>query len=227
MALSNTTRRAQSATEALHDILFHQIVSLELEPGKKISESEIASQYDVSRQPVRDAFYRLSQQGLLRIRPQKATVVTHISIPDLRRARFIRVALEKEIVREAAKNMTPTAIGTLKDLIEAQAVVLDQGSIIAFYELDELFHQELCRIAGQPKVWHLICDTKAPADRVRFLSLAFDSRTALQDHKDILSSLVSGDVLSASDQVEIHLSRVLTALPRIQANHPDRFKETT
>lgn len=226
MALSPLPNRAQSATEALHDILFRQIVSLELAPGTKISESEIARQNDVSRQPVRDAFYRLSQQGLLRIRPQKATVVTHISITDLSHARFVRVALEKEIFSAAATRLTPDAINRLKTLIQEQEAALDKGSDSDFYGLDELFHQELCNIAEQPEVWQLICDVKAPADRVRFLSLAFDSQTALQDHKNIVASLIKADGAAISHLIDTHLSRPQITLPRIQANHPDCFKET-
>jgi DNA-binding GntR family transcriptional regulator len=46
------------------DVVFYHVyeasVSLELLPGAKISEAEIAAQFGVSRQPVRDAFSRLA-----------------------------------------------------------------------------------------------------------------------------------------------------------------------
>ncbi|WP_380056879.1 GntR family transcriptional regulator [Falsihalocynthiibacter sp. SS001] len=225
MALPIDHSRAQSATEVLHDLLFRQIISTELEPGQKISEAEIAGKYEVSRQPVRDAFYRLAQQGLLRIRPQRSTVITHISISALHQARFIRIALEKEIMLAAAQNMTPEAQESLSELIELQEAALANDSDAEFYRQDDKFHEELCKIAGQPYIWELICNTKAPADRVRFLSLAFDGRTAIADHKQILQHLIDGNGAKAADLTNVHLSRVLTALPRIQAAHPDRFKE--
>lgn len=217
--------RPQSTTEQLHDILFRKIVSMEFLPGRKISEVEIARLHDVSRQPVRDAFYRLSQQRLLNIRPQRATVITHISVKDVEQARFTRVALEKEVVREAARQITDSHAATLGNLIQLQEEALQQNSDDEFYTYDELFHQKLCEIANQPDVWTLISDTKAPADRVRFLSLEFDGQTALADHKALLEQLIKQDGESAANIIDIHLSRVMTALPRIQSKHPERFKE--
>jgi DNA-binding GntR family transcriptional regulator len=226
MGLNSDHRRAPSVTEEIHDQLFRRLVAMDLQPGQKISETEVAQQYDVSRQPVRDAFYRLSQQGLLRIRPQRATVVTHISIPALHRARFIRVALEKEVMLEATKRLSEKSVERLETLIERQREALAKGSDPEFYIWDEAFHAELCDIAGQPEVWELICDTKAPADRVRFLGLEFNRDPAIQDHLDLIAAMSAGDGASAANCVDIHLSRIIGALPRIQANHPACFKET-
>lgn len=225
MGQIGSLQRPHSATESLHALLFKQIVSLELRPGQKISEIEIASKYDVSRQPVRDAFYRLSQQGLIQIRPQRSTVITFISTAHLYRARFIRVALEKEIALEAAKEFKLGNATALNELIRLQQDALDLGSPEEFYALDERFHQILCDIAGQPDVWTLICGTKASADRVRFLSLAFDGQAALQDHKNLVAALQQRNGQAAAEIIDIHLSRALVALPRIQSNHPDCFKE--
>jgi DNA-binding GntR family transcriptional regulator len=214
-------------TEEIHDQLFRRLVAMDLQPGQKISESEVAQLYDVSRQPVRDAFYRLSQQGLLHIRPQRATVVTHISIPALRRALFIRVALEKEVLLEATKRLTEKAVERLETLIERQREALAKGSDPDFYVWDEAFHAELCDIAGQPEVWELICDTKAPADRVRFLGLEFNRDPAIKDHLDLVSAMKTGNGAAAAECVDTHLSRIIGTLPRIQENHPASFKETS
>ena len=70
---------ADSVFERLHS----DIVSLRLAPGTKLSEIEVAKRSDVSRQPVREAFIRLSDMNLLKIRPQKATVVRKISIREI------------------------------------------------------------------------------------------------------------------------------------------------
>src|SRR5690606_2025042 len=76
-----------------------EIVTLVLKPGDAISESDIATKYGVSRQPVREAFIRLSQQGLLLIRPKRATVVKKISPDGVRQSRFIRESIEVETIR--------------------------------------------------------------------------------------------------------------------------------
>ena len=59
-----------SVADHVFDELRREILTLELAPGTKLSEVEVATQMGVSRQPVRDAFYRLSKLGFLLIRPQ-------------------------------------------------------------------------------------------------------------------------------------------------------------
>ena len=59
------------------------IVTLDVKPGDTISESDIAARFGVSRQPVREAFIQLSEQGLVRIRPQRSTEIVRISIRDV------------------------------------------------------------------------------------------------------------------------------------------------
>src|SRR5690606_32607527 len=93
------------------------IVSMSLKPGDVISESDIAGRYGVSRQPLREAFIRLAQQGLLLIRPKRATVVKKISPDGVRQSRFIRESIEVEIVRRVAADPAAKAAEVLAGLI--------------------------------------------------------------------------------------------------------------
>src|SRR5690554_3846612 len=96
------------------------IVTMALKPGDVISESDIAGRYGVSRQPVREAFIRLAQQGLLLIRPKRATVVKKISPEGVRQSRFIRESIEVEIVRRVAGNPGEETAAVLEGLIADQ-----------------------------------------------------------------------------------------------------------
>jgi DNA-binding GntR family transcriptional regulator len=49
------------------------IVTLQLKPGQALSETEIAQRFRVSRQPVREAFIKLAEAGLIEVRPQRGT----------------------------------------------------------------------------------------------------------------------------------------------------------
>ena len=97
--------------------LREEIVTLKLKPGDAISESDIAARYGISRQPAREAFIRLAQQGLLLIRPKRATVVKKISADGVRQSRFIRESIEVEIVRRVAAAGGPETGGTLEAII--------------------------------------------------------------------------------------------------------------
>ena len=84
-ALEDDSRARRQATmgSRVFDTLRQAIVQLQLRPGNPLSEAEIARQLGVSRQPVREAFIKLSEIGLLEIRPQRGTFVRLISIREV------------------------------------------------------------------------------------------------------------------------------------------------
>src|SRR5215210_8128745 len=77
---------ARQVTRALR----RAIVTMRLKPGEMLSEQDIATRLGVSRQPVREAFIKLGEAGLLRVLPQRGTLVVKISRAAVEDARFIR-----------------------------------------------------------------------------------------------------------------------------------------
>ncbi|MGV8831419.1 MAG: GntR family transcriptional regulator [Devosia sp.] len=201
-----------------------EIVSMALKPGDVISESDIAGRYGVSRQPVREAFIRLAQQGLLMIRPKRATVVKKISPEGVRQSRFIRESIEVEIVRRLAGNPGDAA-AVLKGLIADQEAASAANDSRRFHTLDELFHRTLARLAGVEYAWQLIDDHKMQLDRVRYLTLgASSSRVAIDEHMVIAKAVAAGDVAGAEAAMRAHLARAEVLLGQTIAEHPDYFE---
>lgn len=216
---------AQSMTDFVFDTLYSAVIQLELPPGTRMSEADVAERLQVSRQPVRDAFYRLAHRGFLSIRPQRATLVTKISEAEVLRAAFIRNALETACLREAVTRVTTADIALLRDLLDRQAEAVARQDAPGFHALDEAFHADLCAIAGQPRVWDLIQEQKGHMDRARFLSLAFNQRAAHAEHVAILDALEAGEAALALERLDAHLSKIRAHLPQIRAAHPAHFDE--
>ena len=201
-----------------------EIVTMALKPGDVISESDIAGRYGVSRQPVREAFIRLAQQGLLLIRPKRATVVKKISPEGVRQSRFIRESIEVEIVRRVAAN-PGDAGAVLKALIVDQETASEADDHRGFHTLDELFHRTLARLAGVEYAWQLIDDHKMQLDRVRYLTLGVSSsRVAIGEHKMIAAAVAAGDVPRAEAAMRAHLARAEILLSQTISDYPDYFE---
>jgi len=213
-----------SVADSVFDELHRQILSLDLPPGAKMSEAEVARALGVSRQPVRDAFYRLSKLGFLTIRPQRATTVSLISEAMVEHARFIRAAIEAETTRLACERMTPARLRALEALIDRQRGAVAAEDRRLFHALDDAFHREICDAAGRVEAWDVIRENKAHTDRVRLLSLAFGSQTALDDHLRILDALAARDAERAATEMRQHLSRLRTHIHRIRAEHATLFE---
>lgn len=202
------------------------IVRIELPPGAVISEADIARRFGVSRQPVREAFIKLQDAGLLSIRPQRATRVQRISVSEVVNARFVREAVEAAVAREAAEARPPGLAAHLHALIEAQERAAESEDGPLFLRLDEAFHRALAQGIGRDFAWTALEGIKAQMDRVRFLS--FSGATPLPDlirqHRAILDGVAAGDPARAEAAMRRHLREILASLPRIAEAHPDYFE---
>jgi DNA-binding GntR family transcriptional regulator len=111
-----------SVVDQLYATLRAAIIDNALSPGARISEADVAQQYGVSRQPVREAFIKLANEGLLEVRPQRGTFVAKISLQAVMDARFVREAVEADIVKLLAQSPDQTLITELR----AQLVRLEK-----------------------------------------------------------------------------------------------------
>ncbi|GLQ33989.1 GntR family transcriptional regulator [Amylibacter marinus] len=213
-----------TATDQVFDALYAALVSLELPPGAKISEVEISKQMGVSRQPVRDAFYRLSELGFIKIRPQRATMVTGISAKAVEDARFIRTGIEVECLRVAIERINESQIAELTQIIRHQEQAVASSEKLVFHELDDQFHQTICRIAGHAGAWNIIRDQKIHMERLRFLSLESHAPSALADHQKILKFIQQRDCVGAEKMLRVHLMRIIPFLKEVQISHAQHFE---
>lgn len=225
MLRSIETLRGPSATDLVFRELYRRIVELELPPGMKLSEQEVARQMGISRQPVRDAFYRLSQLGLILIQPQRATTVSLISEEAVLQARFVRTALEMETARIVARRLTKADVDAFERLIAQQEVAMTAGDRVGFHALDDEFHQAISQASGNGFAWALVRENKAHMDRVRYLSLGFNAASALADHRVILAALTARDPERAAEAMRVHLSRILGLISQIRAESPAMFTD--
>lgn len=217
-----------SVADQVFRLLQQRILTLELPPLTKISESDIAKRLGVSRQPVREAFKRLERLGFLQIRPQSGTMVSLISEQAILRARFIRTALETQTVRAACEVFTQADIDALQALIDQQTIAADSDDAQRFHKLDEEFHRAICVLSGHDYVWDLIHDHKAHMDRVRMLSLSSTSqKLALREHIAILAAIAARDAQAAAEAMTRHLSRIELLIAQIKTQNHDWFVDTS
>lgn len=220
------TLNRPSVADQVFDVLKQRILTLDLPPGTKLSEAEVAAQMGVSRQPVREAFKRLASQGFLLIRPQRSTTVSLISEAAVLRARFIRTALETHAFRLACTALTPADITALEALIDDQRAAVTANDRERFHALDDQFHSQVCIRSGVGYVWDMIHDCKAHMDRIRMLSLNTESQTfALAEHIRILDAITRKQPDDAAAAMETHLSRITTIIAEIKAENHDWFTD--
>ncbi len=221
---ANSERR--TSVDDVFDHLHEQILTLSLKPGDRISEAEIAAQFGVSRQPVRDAFSRLANLDLLLIRPQRATEVRRFSMREIEKARFVRSAIEKEVLIRAATHCDGQGSQRLEAALAAQESAVRSGNYELFGRLDYDFHRELSVIAKVDFAFDVILEEKSKVDRLCMLGLQKEQRLPelLQDHKDIANAVLAHDAEAAVAAGMIHLSRLDETIEGIRKTKANYFE---
>lgn len=210
---------ASSAARHAYEVLFQNIVTLDLAPGTRISEAEAARQLGVSRQPVREAFQRLAAIGFLSVQPKRATFVTPISEQAIRRAQFIRCSIETEVARTLASAAGPEQIMALEAELEAQRAALTARKRDDFFKLDDRFHRLLCEFAPYREIWEVVRMHKAVTDRLRYLSQPTESGNALSDHEEIIDAIKRRDGSAAASHMRRHQERFQAVIDPVRAKY--------
>jgi GntR family transcriptional regulator, rspAB operon transcriptional repressor len=216
-----------SARDQVYVALREAIVSAELEPGRRLSENELADRLGVSRTPVREALVRLRDERLVAIVPQLGTFVTLISPDAVADAAFVREALECSAIRLATEKASARDLEELQANLAAQDRAEATGDIDAFDHLDEALHRTLCELSGRDIAWSLSRRANGHLDRVRRLSLPEPGYLGemVAEHRAVVAAVADKDPDQAEGALRHHLRMVTSSLPSIRAAHPDYFEE--
>jgi DNA-binding GntR family transcriptional regulator len=215
-----------SAAQTIEADLRRAIVALELRPGARLSEQDIANRYGVSRQPVREALIGLTRTRLVDVVPQRGTMVAKISVAKMMQARFVREAIEVAVAGRACVSFDRQVRERIDDLLDMQKRAAACGDHSRFQHYDELFHVALAEGAGCPMAWQALGDIKSHMDRVCQLTLLdVDAmKPLIRQHKSIISAVDRRDADGAAQAMQHHLTEIMRALPSVEAEHPDLFE---
>src|SRR4051795_8807391 len=215
-----------SARDQVYVALREEIVSAGFEPGRRLSENELAEALGVSRTPVREALVRLRDERLVAIVPQLGTFVTLISTEGVADAAFVREALECAAIRLATRNAGEEELAELQANLAAQDRAQAAGDADAFDVLDDALHRRLCELSGHEIAWSLSRRANGHLDRVRRLSLPEPGYLGemVAEHRQVVAAIAAGAADRAEAAMRHHLRMVLSSVPHIQAAHPEYFE---
>lgn len=218
-------RNSRGLSAQVYEWLYEAVVGVRLEPGRRLSENELAGELGVSRTPVRDALYRLAEEGLVDVFPQQGTFVARIDPQGVADAQFVREALERAAFREAVRGAGPQDLDAMRENLHLQERARDRGDIEAFFDLDQRLHQLFFDAAGHPGAGRVARRARPQVDRVRRLALSdttgFDP--LVEEHRVLVEAVAAGDAEAGDAVLTRHLRLVLETVERVRRAHPDYF----
>lgn len=124
------------------------IVAGEIEPGAVVRDAELAERLGLSRAPVREAFSRLVDEGLLESKPQSYTRVTPVVAAEVRDAAAVVGAMHELAVRVAVPRLRGTDVDVMRAANARFAAAVRTGDVDAALYADDELHDVLVRVSG-------------------------------------------------------------------------------
>jgi DNA-binding GntR family transcriptional regulator len=205
-AVLRRSARPRTATEYVADSLRRSILNGDLVGGTRLSLAEIASSFDVSTTPVREALRELAFDGLVRIDSYRGGVVTAVTKEEVEEIVRIRQVLEPMAAREAVEGMTPETLAEARAILDEMAA---SDSWDVWVQGNRAFHRKIYEASSSQRLVSLI---KSLQDtQVVFVSATLRrspllKETATRDHNDMIEALIAGDAEQLVEVTVRHLT---------------------
>lgn len=142
---------AKKSQEEIYEQLRERICLLQYAPGAVLSENALATEFGVSRTPVRSALRRLEFEGLVTSMAGVGTIVASVDLKFLKEVYALRMKLA-ELVGDLTRSRVPNGMVThLQELLRECQGMTDNYDPEAIARLYNEFHDEMLNIiANEP-----------------------------------------------------------------------------
>jgi DNA-binding GntR family transcriptional regulator len=147
---------------AAYDLLRDMIVWLEMAPGQRLVESELAGRLGVSKTPVREALALLEADGLVESMPYRGASVKWLTVTEMEEQAFLVDALEVPAFPLVVEHITRTEISDVADLVEQLKRARRARDERGYGKTLVKMHAALFRPTGFPRLSRLIAAVVGP-----------------------------------------------------------------
>lgn len=193
----------------IYEELRKQILTLKLKPGSQLDEVSLASQFGLSRSPVRDALARLITEGLVTILPNRTTLVTPFEIEEFPKYVAALDLIQRAVTRLAALQRTDEDLVAIRKADAAYMEAVASGDFQAMSELNKAFHMVIADAGKNP--YFVSYYERLLGEGQRLLHLHFDHIVSSanneklgRDHEEIIQAIAARDADAAEKAAHDH-----------------------
>ncbi len=217
-------------TQTLADDVFDQlrtaIVKGDLRSGSKINEPQLASQYGISRGPLREAIRRLEGCRLVEIKPNAGAKVISLDVSQVSEIYEVRESLEGLACKLAATNSSAEDCAKLRELLTRHEEQIQSADGHLYYqkEGDLDFHYLVVELSGNQRLFDLLCCELYHLLRLCRMQISTQPsrpKQAFKEHHQIVDAIEKHDGELAEMLMRRHIGSAQLTLIN-QLNHTNR-----
>ena len=208
--------KSQTLADIIYMKIKEEIVELELRPGEKLSEVQLAKKFQVSRAPVRDAVRKLHQDNLVLVKPQIGTIVSPISLEKAMNICELRLLLEPYAAEIAARNITESDQNLLNEQFLQLDLYVGETKRKCVHETDLMLHRTILRLSGNKELYRIIDRYTDEINRIKRATAKLANRLAPteQEMREIYNALRQKNPQAAKEAMQLHITNLTKAIER-------------
>jgi DNA-binding GntR family transcriptional regulator len=182
-------------------------INYELKPGERLNEVELAERLGVSRTPVREALYRLAQEGFL-VESGRGYSRRPLDVKETLDLYEARIAIEAECARLAVERASDEALDEIETFLKTSAKAPADTPATQLVELDEAFHERIARAGGNAELIRILVNLNHRVRFIRWINMEKIGRDYTQaEHRKILAALRKRDADACQALLRGHITR--------------------
>ncbi|WP_332685635.1 GntR family transcriptional regulator [Devosia sp.] len=203
-------KRPRTSAEDIRQQLAARIICGELAPGTPLDETSLASEFAVSRTPIREALRLLAASGLIDQKPHARALVAKPDDATLAGMFEVMGYLEALCAGLSAIAMSASERDALDALHMQMAAIVRQGDHASYVEANEAFHSAIYEGAHNAYLSEVTRSTRQrlqPFRRAQFQALGRLSRSHAE-HGVVVDAILQGDRTGAEAAMRQHIAIV-------------------
>ncbi|MCB1342520.1 MAG: GntR family transcriptional regulator [Pseudooceanicola sp.] len=199
---------ARSRSDQIAGLLEEQILTGRFPPGARLDEASLAEEHRVSRTPIREAFQRLAQSGLVDHAPRRGVFVRQTTAVEIMEMFEVMAEIEAICGRLAALRATETAVEALRQANAACRRALEAGDADLYYEENGAFHRLIYAQSGNRYLEQEATRLHRRLKPYRRMQLHLRGRLkqSMAEHEGIVAAIASGDAQGAERLLRAHVA---------------------
>jgi DNA-binding GntR family transcriptional regulator len=214
-------RRRGASEEIVHLAIYDAVMDHRLPPGIKLTESAFSSFFGVSRTVIRKALFRLSQKGIVELRPNRGAIVASPTPEETHCVFDARRLIERELIRALAEKHTRKQIQELKALVRREKSAQQKRDARTLVRLTGDFHVRLAEFAGNPVLADLV---NSLVSRTSLVIALYEApgvpACPTHDHSELITLIEAGNGSAAGHAMTQHLNEIENRLDLSAAHGP-------
>lgn len=205
-------RRGSGATH-VYEALKSEIIALTLAPGSTIDETVLATRFNLSRTPIREAMVRLAAEGLITTLPNRATIVSQIDFLNLSQFFDALTLMYRVTTRLAAAHHLPADLPGIRTLQRAYDDRVEARDVVGMITVNRDFHLAIARAGRNPYYTDLFA--RLLNEGLRILRVYYSSfndnlpRQYADEHEALLVAIIARDVAEADRIAAAHADQIV------------------